>query len=376
MKIKGKQFSVLEANHKNIRQCFVIMPFSTIDGICSAEDWDKIFNDLIKTSVERCGLNYKCTRAESIPGNILRDIVNKLNDADVVIADLSGGNSNVFYELGVRHALGGRSILITQDLKYVPFNLQNYACCYYDWRTPKGRRDFELEIKKLLQNIDDFPHKSDNPCDDVLQRRLNWRLFPKEIQKEHARQWLDKCVSAFEKIKREEIPLDFYNHPEYLNYIFTLIESNTESELIKVFSQSRTYTASGFEILNKRLKRIHDLHRKAVKDKKITIEYTIFFDNPDVLKLEGAQEFLNDLRTYACRIYLLYAENAFELPEEYIEKNIAILSSHKVAFTHHWNKNILLESKTLWVSKQRYEELNSIYNTIKNKGKIYYEKQS
>ena len=81
------------------RSCFVIMPFST-SASCTGEQWTWIFEKLFKPSVESAGLDYECRRSVATRRNIVAAIVQDLNDAYVVLADLTDRNANVFYELG------------------------------------------------------------------------------------------------------------------------------------------------------------------------------------------------------------------------------------------------------------------------------------
>ena len=64
--------------------------------------------------------------------NILRDIVGSISNADLVIADLTNNNPNVFYELGIAHALNKPVILLAQDIADVPFDLRAYRVLHYD----------------------------------------------------------------------------------------------------------------------------------------------------------------------------------------------------------------------------------------------------
>ena len=98
--------------------CFVIMPFSKTKT-CSESEWTKIFEDVFKPAVEESGLGYDCRRSAATRGNIVKDILLDLQDSKVVLADLTDWNPNVFYELGVRHAMTNRTILVTQNLEEV-----------------------------------------------------------------------------------------------------------------------------------------------------------------------------------------------------------------------------------------------------------------
>lgn len=139
--------------------CFVIMPFSNTES-CTKEQWSEIYETLIRQAVVSSGYNYECFRACLDIGNIIKDILVNLNRADIVIADLTDKNPNVFYELGVRHALRDVAILITQSIDDVPFDLRHYALIEYDWKTRRGRGEFNERIGKILGTIESGVNES------------------------------------------------------------------------------------------------------------------------------------------------------------------------------------------------------------------------
>jgi ActR/RegA family two-component response regulator len=138
------------------KKCFVIMPFSKTRS-CDENQWRDIFDNTIKPAVEELGLNYVCTRANLVIGNIIKDILDNLNKADVVIADMTDRNPNVFYELGVRHALRNTTVLITQNIDDIPFDLQHYAALQYDWKTKNGKKEFREKIRTVFAEIEKDP---------------------------------------------------------------------------------------------------------------------------------------------------------------------------------------------------------------------------
>jgi len=99
---------------------FVVMPF----GVKGNIDFNKVYSDYIKPALE--GEGYKVFRAdeERRGGDILTDMFQELLLADLVVADLSIDNPNVWYELGVRHALRARGIVLIQSQRnYQPFDI-------------------------------------------------------------------------------------------------------------------------------------------------------------------------------------------------------------------------------------------------------------
>ena len=124
------------------------MPFSE-SGTCTEADWNNIFQEVIKPAVEAS--SYECRRSTATRGNLIKAIIQDLDASWVVLADLTDRNPNVFYELGVRHALKDRTILIAQNREDIPFDLQSYANHVYDWRTEDAGRKLDalLDLNAL-----------------------------------------------------------------------------------------------------------------------------------------------------------------------------------------------------------------------------------
>jgi tetratricopeptide (TPR) repeat protein len=100
---------------------FVAMPYGIKEGI----DFNKVYTDLIKPALdEKEGFEVFRADEELRAGNIRTDMFQELLLADLVIVDLSIDNPNVWYELGVRHALRARGIIqIKSKRDYMPFDV-------------------------------------------------------------------------------------------------------------------------------------------------------------------------------------------------------------------------------------------------------------
>jgi tetratricopeptide (TPR) repeat protein len=142
------------ANAKKGRpHAFVVMPFGRKQGVDGRWlDFDAIYNDLIRPSLETAGFEAFRADEESVSGDILTDMFQELLLADLVIADLSIDNANVFYELGVRHAMRKRGLVhIQSGRSYMPFDIFNVRTIPY--HTDKnGRPDIEF-LEKDRQAI-------------------------------------------------------------------------------------------------------------------------------------------------------------------------------------------------------------------------------
>lgn len=97
-------------------KAFVLMPFSV--------EFQPVFEELIRPALKEAG--FEVSRADSVldQQNILNDIVGGIHSADLVVADLTGLNPNVLYELGLCHGLNIPAVLLTQDIDEVPFDLR------------------------------------------------------------------------------------------------------------------------------------------------------------------------------------------------------------------------------------------------------------
>lgn len=131
----------VEQVRKDDRLCFVIMPFGGM--------LDDVYEFGIKLAVEDVGLKWQ--RADDIhqPGSILSQIWTALLKARYVIADLTGTNGNVLYELGLAHALGHSVILLTQDMEDVPFDLRPQRHIVYQG-TSAGIKQLRTSLGDLL----------------------------------------------------------------------------------------------------------------------------------------------------------------------------------------------------------------------------------
>jgi len=82
------------------------------------------------------------------------DVLEAVSTARYIIADLTDHNPNVFYEVGICHALGKNVVLITQDSK-VPFDLSHIRHIRYEY-TPQGMVSFERVLSKTLEVLHNF----------------------------------------------------------------------------------------------------------------------------------------------------------------------------------------------------------------------------
>lgn len=124
---------------------FVIMPFGKKKGgDGSLYDFNAIYTQLIKPTLESVGFESFRADEEAASGDILTDMFQELLLADFCLVDMSIDNANVFYELGVRHAFRKRGIVhIQAGRSYMPFDIFSVRTIPYHV-TPEGVPDPEF----------------------------------------------------------------------------------------------------------------------------------------------------------------------------------------------------------------------------------------
>lgn len=124
--------------------CFVIMPFE--------EGMDRVYEEVISKTLLEYGLTP--IRADKIFDTkpIMIAIMEKINDAELIIADVTGRNPNVFYELGMTHVLKDKVILVTQTAEDVPFDLRHLRFILYE-QGPEGEQTLRNRLTETLMAI-------------------------------------------------------------------------------------------------------------------------------------------------------------------------------------------------------------------------------
>jgi hypothetical protein len=112
-----------------------------------------LLSEIVKPVVEQFGLT--CVRADNLYYSkpIMEDIWKFLNEARIVIADVTGKNPNVFYEIGLAHAIGKEVIIISQSIDDIPFDLRHLRTFIYQ-DSVAGFRKLEHQLTQSLSTID------------------------------------------------------------------------------------------------------------------------------------------------------------------------------------------------------------------------------
>src|SRR5918995_459477 len=135
-------------------RAFIVRPF----GIKNEINFDEVERLLIAPALERIGAKGGTTIDIVESGNIRVDMFRRLLTADLVVADLSIHNANVFYELGIRHALRGHgTFMLRCDGDRFPFDLQTDRYFVYKREDPAASL---ADLTAALQRTKDAQEKN------------------------------------------------------------------------------------------------------------------------------------------------------------------------------------------------------------------------
>lgn len=123
--------------------CFVIMPFGGT--------FDENFKEIYVHAIKDAGLKPIRVDDLSRPSSILADIWLLTRQAKVVLAIMTGQNPNVFYELGLAHAIAKPVVMVASSIDDVPFDLRGLRVLIYDTSRGKWGKNLQNRITKALK---------------------------------------------------------------------------------------------------------------------------------------------------------------------------------------------------------------------------------
>lgn len=147
--------------------CFVIAPIGS-RGSPDRERADKVLRYIIEPAALECG--YRAVRADKIsePGMITRQVITHVIDAPMVIADLTGPNPNVFYELAIRHAIGKPVVKLIEAGESIPFDVGQSRTIFLDHRDLASADACRQELVRQMRAAKESPYDADNPITEAI----------------------------------------------------------------------------------------------------------------------------------------------------------------------------------------------------------------
>lgn len=129
------------------KKAFVLMPFR--------EPYDSYYAAIFKPALEAA--SYAVSRADDLysPTPIMHDIQKSIINAQLVLCEMSERNPNVFYELGLAHAIGKPAILVARKEDDIPFDLRHIRVIVYDYTRAGWEQGLLRSITAAAQAVND-----------------------------------------------------------------------------------------------------------------------------------------------------------------------------------------------------------------------------
>lgn len=147
---------------------FVIMPF--------AKEFEDTYQVAIKPACEDAGAYAERVDEQIFRERILQRVYNQIAKADIIVADMTGRNANVFYEAGYAHALGKNVVLITKNAEDIPFDLKDFPHIIHEGSLTFLKNELEKKIRHFIAHPGTPAHSTMNTIavqvNDVLIREL------------------------------------------------------------------------------------------------------------------------------------------------------------------------------------------------------------
>lgn len=158
----------LMPNSNKKKTCFIITPIGKINSAIRRKI-DGLISEVISPVMNELDYEIEVSHKISESGLMTKAIIQRVYNSDLVIANLTGNNPNVMYEVALRHASAKPIIHITEDIHDLPFDISNQRTIEYI-DDMSGAQELKDNLRKMVQGIklDDVV---DNPITSALEKR-------------------------------------------------------------------------------------------------------------------------------------------------------------------------------------------------------------
>ena len=153
--LEGKQVGLMAAGGNSISFSeFAVVPLRPRAFVAMefTEPYDTFYREVIQQQAETAGFEVVRIDEKAGPGVIFQDIQREIEQAEIVIAEITPANANVFYELGYAHALGKPTILLARRGSELPFDIKSYRVVFCN-DTIGGKPEVERSLQRHLQAL-------------------------------------------------------------------------------------------------------------------------------------------------------------------------------------------------------------------------------
>lgn len=215
---------------EKMNKAFVLMPFT--------KDFDKVYRVGIKDSLEEIG--WACDRSDERwdTPEVVCTICKSIQEASLIIVDVTGKNTNVFLELGLSFGVEKNILLLTQNISDLPFDIRTFRVIKY---TKENVEELQMHIQKAIRTLKPAAPKDERPRvfeENVNHHKSFFENSDKPMMqifigsKNSRERWLEPseenrhmllCAPDFLRIKDVVARFNYYTFESYYEYRYLQI---------------------------------------------------------------------------------------------------------------------------------------------------------
>lgn len=216
------------------KKCFVITPIGPKDSEIRRHA-DGVINSVIEPLLKDAGFDVEVSHKIDEAGSISKQVIQRILDADIVIANLTTLNANVMYELAIRHCACLPVITIAENGTHLPFDISDERTIFYA-NDMSGTTELFSELKLSLAKITSS-EQPDNPVYRVTQSKvLREFKFENADQAKYIYEYLERLDNGLGKIER------LVQNSALTHNTINISSSNPSSGLLGIGSLNQTQT--------------------------------------------------------------------------------------------------------------------------------------
>lgn len=202
------------------KQCFVITPIGK-EASAERRRADGLYHAVLKPVLESHDYVVYAAHQVAVIGSITDKIISDILYSELVVADLSGLNPNVMYELAVRHATGLPVVVIADESTALPFDIKQERTLFYrdDF---SGCMQLRRDLDATVKSIESGKSKNDNPITRVSNRIILNPTVKVAATEEVILERIDSLAEQVATLNRRQ----YYRHKSYANQDSTSENSN------------------------------------------------------------------------------------------------------------------------------------------------------
>lgn len=353
---------------KKNKPCFVIAPIGEANSTIRKRS-DSVYKHIIEPVLKENG--YKAIRADQIkhPGMIGTQVIKYIIENDLVLADLTGHNPNVFYELAIRHTLGKPVIQIIDIDSALPFDISHSRTIKFDYRDLDSVEECKKQIRDQIHSIAENPDDIDNPVRSVLDtisvrgsenptEKLTGQIF--ERISELNDKFSDMNAAMFGKNGVYDVRAILTGSSVQATYIDGEKEAfealtNVTKQSKEVIRSTRFFPGS---VISSQPEYVHAMEQRVTGtdgNPKLR-HYTRIVAINHEKKRRDINHHLSRFYGYPFELYLTNNENAFEL----------VIVDESDVFIHFYKEEKVISATLHIKSRQVVKEFIDIFNILKN----------